>query len=1275
MAPPEENPVGPMQPAQGQGHPPTHLKPERLELDPSEANADKKFKHWIRTFRNYSNFIQDEEGKLNLLINYVGHEAYALIENDTTYEAAINTLQSAYTKEINVIYARHVLSSRKQLAEETLDDYLRSLRLLAKDCSFQNLTAQEYHDECIMYTFISGIRSVQIRQRLLEHATLNLKSAFDTARSLEIAQKNAETYTNPNQTCSAMKSSSTSHRNRPPEDHRNRPPEDSGYVMSISKPYGNSNKSKNDKCWFCNYDRHPRNRCPARDATCSKCQRKGHYSTVCRNGAKPQHVLAAAATPPNEFNESQVHLNQDNSQELDSNYSSASLWAICSTSSSQPNHPLSHSMQSVEINSHSVTCVADSASSSSFIHPQCAEELGLTLIPIHHKYEVGMASDSLKATSTSYCIVQLKVNNRLYENFKIFVLPNLCTNLILGLDFLAKHKYVALQYGGNEPPINLCGFSKLKIKPKSLFANLPPQCKPIADSRRRYSKEDSEFISSEVQRMLKENIIEPSRSPWRAQVVVVKNNGKKRFAVDYSQTINVHTQLDAYPLPLIPDLINKIAQYSVFSTVDLTAAYHQLELIPEDRPFTAFEADGRLFQFCRLPFGVTNGVSIFQREMDNLVDTYNLKGTYPYLDNITICGKDQKEHDINLSNFLSAAEKLNLKYNKSKCEFNTRKLKLLGCVIEDGQIKPDPDRMGPLESLPPPHDQKSLKRCLGFFSYYSRWIPNFSDKVRPLNKTTTFPISQAALEAIQTMKNDIKSAVVCCIDESIPFQVECDASDHTLAATLNQQGRPVAFFSRTLSPHEVIYPSVEKEALSVIEAIRHWRYLLANQKFTIITDQRSISFIFNTNTKSRKIKNEKLLRWRMELSTYTYEIQHRPGHLNESPDALSRVCAISPGPSLKQIHEDLCHPGITRLLHFVKSKNLAFSVDEVRTVVNTCPVCLECKPRFYNPNTSPLIKATRPMERINLDFKGPLPSYNKNIYFLNVIDEFSRFVWIFPCANMDSATIIRCLMELFTLCGLPNYIHSDRGSSFLSGELKTFLTTKGVASSRTTAYNPAGNGQVERENNTIWKSISLSLKTKGLPMSRWQDVLPEVLHATRSLLCTSTNQTPHDRFFNFSRKTSAGTSLPHWLLEPGPVYLKKHVREKKTDPLVEPVELLQANPEYAFIRYKDGRETTVSLKHLAPAPRNEERPADIQLPANNFQPPIEEYSSEATQIDTKSSNASIEPMTSPQENSEHSSEKEPVMGRSGEKWCEINPANILNDSRRSRNPISKEGRL
>ena len=110
----------------------------------------------------------------------------------------------------------------------------------------------------------------------------------------------------------------------------------------------------------------------------------------------------------------------------------------------------------------------------------------------------------------------------------------------------------------------------------------------------------------------------------------------------------------------------------------------------------------------------------------------------------------------------------------------------------------------------------------------------------------------------------------------------------------------------------------------------------------------------------------------------------------------------------------------------------------------------------------------------------------------------------------------------------------------------------------------------------------LALRSKQLPTTHWESVLPEALHSIRSLLCVSTNCTPHERFFNFQRRATAGNAVPTWLLNSGPVYLKRHGLNSKYEPQVEVANLIEANPEYAFVRFSSGREATVSLQNVAP---------------------------------------------------------------------------------------------
>ena len=184
-----------------------------------------------------------------------------------------------------------------------------------------------------------------------------------------------------------------------------------------------------------------------------------------------------------------------------------------------------------------------------------------------------------------------------------------------------------------------------------------------------------------------------------------------------------------------------------------------------------------------------------------------------------------------------------------------------------------------------------------------------------------------------------------------------------VSATLNQNGKPVAFYSRSLSKCEQAHSSVEKEATAIVEAVRKWSHLLTGKRFQIVTDQRSVSFMYDNKNRG-KIKNAKILRWRIELSQYQYEIVYRAEKLNTAADTLSRAyCASLSFSTLYEIHAGLCHPGVTRTYHFVKSKNLPFSLEDVRKMISNCRICAEIKPCFFKPPETHLIKATQPMER------------------------------------------------------------------------------------------------------------------------------------------------------------------------------------------------------------------------------------------------------------------------------------------------------------------------
>ena len=301
------------------------------------------------------------------------------------------------------------------------------------------------------------------------------------------------------------------------------------------------------------------------------------------------------------------------------------------------------------------------------------------------------------------------------------------------------------------------------------------------------------------------------------------------------------------------DVIDKVAQYNVYFTLDMKSAYQQVELSADQQIFIDFEAEGGLYQWKRIYFGLTNAVPCFQRIVDEIIEASGCNGTFAYLDKITGCGKTQEEHDADLKKFLSAARKHNLTLNHSKCIYSTTSIKFLGYEITNSSLKPDPNRIKPLLELHLPYNNRTLKHVLGLFAYYAQWIKQYSDKVKPLIENTHFPLDDVALQAFEILKNESDEVSLGIIDNSAPFVVETDASDVELSASPSQWGRPVAFFPRNLTKVERNQSSVEKEAPAIVEAIRKWNHCLLGRKFTLITDQQSVRYMYDTGSKRGKI--------------------------------------------------------------------------------------------------------------------------------------------------------------------------------------------------------------------------------------------------------------------------------------------------------------------------------------------------------------------------------------------------------------------------------------
>ena len=218
-------------------------------------------------------------------------------------------------------------------------------------------------------------------------------------------------------------------------------------------------------------------------------------------------------------------------------------------------------------------------------------------------------------------------------------------------------------------------------------------------------------------------------------------------------------------------------------------------------------------------FGLTNAVPWFQRITDDIIERNNCKGAFAYLNNITVCGKTKEEHDANLQQFLEAAAKHNLTFNKKKCTYLSDCISLLGYQIHNRTLPPDPERVKILLHIPVPKLKKELSRAIGLFAYYAKCCLA-SLKVKPLVESRTFPLNKNAVRCFYQLKSELADATLASVDKNAPFTLETDASDVAVSTVLQQNGRSVAFWSRTLNLNEKSYASVEKEAAAIFEAVR-----------------------------------------------------------------------------------------------------------------------------------------------------------------------------------------------------------------------------------------------------------------------------------------------------------------------------------------------------------------------------------------------------------------------------------------------------------------------
>ena len=445
------------------------------------------------------------------------------------------------------------------------------------------------------------------------------------------------------------------------------------------------------------------------------------------------------------------------------------------------------------------------------------------------------------------------------------------------------------------------------VKPIKIITEGPPICQRAY--RAPLTKRTE--ISKAVDDMLAQGIIQPSCSPWASPVTLVpKPDGSIRFCVDYRK-LNQVSKKDRYPVPLASDCFDLMQGTSVFSTIDLRSGFHQVTVDPADREKTAFICHRGLFEFVRMPFGLANGPSHFQRAMDFVFGDLLGKCVMVYIDDIVIFSKNMDEHAKHLDLVLSRLAKHGLQAKTEKCKFAKSEIKLLGYILNEQGIKANPEKTSAIAKMPPPRTAKQVRSFLGMAGYYRQCIRNYADLAQPLTELTKKRKRFYWSPACQTAFDNLKAALV---SDSIvrhprvdlPYQLYTDASNYCVGAILCQTHEDgteyvVQYISHQLSSVQTRWATIEKEAYAVVYALQKLKAYLYGAEFVVYTDHKPLLCLF-----SKSMANTKIQRWAILLAEFGATIKYKPGSSNIRADMLSR---LSPDTvALIDAHTDYIEP-------------------------------------------------------------------------------------------------------------------------------------------------------------------------------------------------------------------------------------------------------------------------------------------------------------------------------------------------------------------------------
>lgn len=867
---------------------------------PEFQQEDGNFEVYLERFEVFAaaNDIAEDK-KLPLFLTAIGEKAYVTLRSlllpkapaKASFTEVVDVLKKHYAPKRSLVTERYRFHQRKQEPHETVADFIVEVKKLAATCEFGAFLTEALRDR-----LVAGIRTEGVRCRLLAmpDEEVTWERACSVAMAMEAATQDTKEMLQTDSKGAAVETEDV-HWQRKVAQSSKAPSREAPTQASWEKATGAAKQETKRMCHRCGGQHTPVS-CRFVNSTCYRCTKKGHVAKMCKSKL----------------------VNRVESEECE-NENANELLSLYHTNQKEGMPAI---VIEVRINDKVIPMELDTGAAVSIMsEAECAKhfpnascrQANVKLATYNGTTVPTVGIMDVKVQYQGQClelplvIAKETQGARMPTLFGRDWLSKIKINWqeVFSVNVVAKEAFLAEKF----PEVFDAGFGTIKGFQCSI--ELKDDAHPVFMKARPVPYALRERVEQELVKLENAGVIYKVRhSPWATPLVIVpkKNTQELRLCADYRVTVNPAIKVDQYPLPLPEDIFANLQGGTVFSIIDLSKAYLQLELNEQAQELLTVNTHLGLFRFRRLPYGVACAPAIFQAVMDQILR--NLPGTACYIDDVIIAGENYGQCYERVEQVLQRLSKHGVKVNAKKCSFFQQRVTYLGHEIDKHGLHPTAEKVEAIRKAPRPTNVTQLKAFLGLINYYGKFLPNLASILEPLHnllrKETTWHWSRECNHAFERCKELLTdNSVLQLYDVKKEIWITCDASDYGLGAVLshvvNGEEKPVSFASRSLSAAERNYGQIEKEALSIVFAVKKFHKYLYGRSFDIITDHQPLTILFDPKRQGSAVATARVHRWLTFLADYTYRIKHKPGSAIQHADALSRLPLPNTGSKSEEI--------------------------------------------------------------------------------------------------------------------------------------------------------------------------------------------------------------------------------------------------------------------------------------------------------------------------------------------------------------------------------------